>query len=99
MVWRDFESAAFRAAMAASLHSKLGLGHRRVDAGNQHRRLPAEDEKLALNAGDAEDRSGNAPDPGQVQEIFDDGSAQERHAGRNAGAAAAARYQSFRIAR
>ena len=90
----DRQAAAFRAAVAAPLHSQLGLGDRRPDAGDQFRRVSAEDEELAIHAGDAEDRAGNAPDPGQVQEVFDERPAQEGNAGRDGAALPAPRHQS-----
>src|SRR5579862_5076098 len=79
--------------MAAPVHTELGMGDRCVNTRDQLCRFPAKNEELALHAGDAENRAGNARDTGPVQEVFDDRSAPEKNAGRNDGTLPAPRNQ------
>ena len=73
------EAAAVDFTDAAHQSAQLGLVHRADDAGDQHRDVSAEDEKLAFDAEDAESGPGNPSDSGSLQEIFDERSAQEKN--------------------
>ena len=53
LVGRDREAAAFRFAMAAPVHSELGLGHRRLHAGADDGAVPVRNWTFAFHAEDA----------------------------------------------
>src|SRR5271170_3130059 len=94
MVRGNWKTSAFRPSVAAPLHSQLGLGHRRADPSHQFRALSAQDEELALHAGDAESRAGDARHPRPLQEILHDRSPPKEYADGNGGGISKTRNQS-----
>src|SRR5580658_4128955 len=93
MDWNHRQTAAVDFADVAHKSAQLGMVHRLDDAGHQPRDVSAENEKLALDAEDAESGAGNPADSGSLQEIFDERSAQEKNERRSDGDLQPRRHQ------